>query len=573
MPALVPMRQQFRRLLNVVLAAKQDMYPLSDFLSYAPSLDSLADIPAGTRVVVRLDLDVPVEDGEVRDQTRLNAAVDTLSFCHARGWTQVLLGHIGRKGASLSPVCDALSSLLGKEVRFIDDWFDEEQHAVTGHCARTVSNAAPGSIMMLENVRRYPLEQALWTSSPDIELATMMYDAAVNLVASLGDIYINDAIAASNRDFSTAVLPLVMSRTALGSTIRSELTALARAQRASMVVMGGVKPDKLDDLEGIVERGFVKFVIVSGALALPLAKAQAEARGAETFSVGAAQSESAGSIRITSDRLDQAARIVSACSERGVRLLLPVDFVLASGESVTAIPADQLQFDIGPASRRLFAEALKDFVADQSASADTITLFYNGVPGKFEEPPFDQGTIELVHAIEGMARSGVEIYTGGGDGGRAFAMYGDIDLAAHAFAAGGTVLKGLSGRPLPMLNSVCVQRSARTWLGPNETASEIRAATSSSVLETVADGVTPSDRWAISPLVERLSGSLAQDDADAESAVCDALCRLGVLNKLGNLNYEAVSADRLAIDARLILQIANANLPSKYSAKSRASAC
>lgn len=430
-------------------ALAQSLATATDLGAVAQNVEVVGDgfnLQEGERVVIRADLDVPLRDGAVVDDARLEASAATLATCAASGCRVVVLGHIGRSGGTLEPVVDALARILGRPVRFLSDWLDEDALALSPHASQAARSLAPGEILVLENVRRYGIEQRLW-SDEVAQAGPDMFRLACTLEDAFGRTYVNEAIAASNRDFSAAVLPLAMTRRGLGSYLGGEIPHLASVQAVDTVVMGGLKADKLDDLERICGKPNTRRVIVSGTLAVSLLRARANLDGTR-FPLGRAGVDADAPYFASPARILQAEAIVRSCRSGDVDLVLPDDFVLDDGRIAAAIPDDGLQLDIGPASRERFAQVLK------SDDRPQRSLFYNGVPGKFEDADFAGGTQSLVQAVEAYARAGGAVYVGGGEGRSAFTKYADTSVATHVFTAGGTVLKAVSGRPLPMLNSL-----------------------------------------------------------------------------------------------------------------------
>jgi phosphoglycerate kinase len=454
-----PGRERFAGALRRIAFTEVDVGAISRARERLLPLSSLADLDAGSVVLVRADLDMAVADGEVRDLARIHAGLPTLRYCLDRGWRVVVFGHLGRHGASLAPVQRALGQELGRAVTLVDDWLDESRLRVTDQAVGTVEAAENSSIIMLENTRRYAIEQALWSvGSGDFpDVANRMYEVAADMRERLGSVFVNEAIAASNLDFSSCALPLVMQRAALGEFVSDELAALEAAADADIVVMSGLKANKLDDLEHIVERGNVRLVIVAGALAMSLRKAEGGLRG-EDVSIGLAERADDAPFYVAPDRVEQARRILLRARETSARVVLPVDFVLSDGTTARTIPPDQAQEDIGPASTDLFRDALTEMTERRSAEGP-VRLYFNGVPGRFEDPRFSSGTEALVGLIRDLRTAGVKAYVGGGEGRRALLQYGTLSDVEHAFTAGGTVLKAVTGRPLPFLTALEEQRA------------------------------------------------------------------------------------------------------------------
>ena len=451
------------------LAGASDHIPtLEDCLEAIPNLDSLDALPAGTRVLVRGDTDVVVQDdGSIPDDVRIRSLVDTLSFGGRRGWVQLVCGHRGRDPAlSLEPVARPLDSLLppetrgGQPVAFIGEWLDDQTGCVLASAAEQVAELPNGTIAVLENTRRYSLERALWNAG-DKEILGMAPRLTnyVNTVAeSLARVHVNEAFAASNRDLSSTLVPLGCQQVALGRYVDNELTRhVTRTRQADLVVFSGIKINKLDDLERILERGQVRIVIAAGGLALAL-KAAAAQRDGSDFGLGLAGDPNQARIYIPPERIEQAGTIYRKGLEAGVEFVLPVDFVLSDGSASRTIPDGEAQFDVGPETRADQVEAVGRFLESHRLGIEAghrpAIAFHNGVFGLFEEKAFETGTREFIGQLQRMTDAGVEVYVGGGEGGTALARYGQPDWVTHCFTAGGTILKALGNEPIPYIKAL-----------------------------------------------------------------------------------------------------------------------
>ena len=374
---------------------------------------------AGRRVLVRSDLNVPLEDGRITDDGRIRASVPTIKSITGRGGRAVVLAHLGRpKGApdpkySLQPVADRLGELLGRPVRFASD--------VVGESAQqTVAALQDGEVALLENVRFEPGE-----TKGDADLARRM--------AALGDVYVGDAFGAVHRAHSSVSgIPALLEH-ASGYLVVSELEVLQKLtmdpERPYVVVLGGSKvSDKLAVITSLL--GLVDKLLIGGGMCFTFLKAQ----GHEV-----------GDSLLEEDQLDAVRGMLATAAERGVELLLPTDVVVADDVSETAstqvvaadaIPAGWKGLDIGPESVRAFAAAL----------ADARTVFWNGPMGVFELAPFAQGTLGVAKAV---ASSGAFTVVGGGDSAAAVRQFGLDDEFSHISTGGGASLEYLEGRQLP----------------------------------------------------------------------------------------------------------------------------
>ena len=436
---------------------------LEALLAVIPRIDQLADVPEGHTVLIRSDLDTPLTNNEVQDLSRLESIVKTIEYSLSRKWTVILFGHIGRdKNNTLRPVCIALSSLLKKEIQFIADWIDEQSYSVKQEAADRIRSASPGTIFMLENTRKYQIECAPWKVDPDTfhDTSKAMYKLSEDIMTRLSDVEINEAIAASNLDYSSCSLPLLMKRTGLGFFIDSEMkTHINNVRKANMVVFSGLKIDKLDDLQGIIEREHLKRIISAGSLAMALRKGAAQLMG-QDFCIGLAESDKTKKYFIEDKRIEQAKHIIQKCRQKEIELILPVDFILDNGVVSKEIPPDRAQMDIGPETIRLFRKVLHNYINESKASAQQYVFFYNGVFGKFEDPRYEQGTREFIGMLRDLTRSGIATYAGGGEGRLALLKYGALGDVTHSFTSGGTVLKSLTNNHIGYLKSLYLQNYA-----------------------------------------------------------------------------------------------------------------
>jgi phosphoglycerate kinase len=434
--------------------------PLEDLLALIPRIDQLTDLPEGRVVLIRSDLDTPITNNEVEDISRLESITKTIEYSLARNWTIILFGHIGReKNNTLKPVCKALSSLLKREIQFIDDWIDEPLNCLTQETVDFIQSAKPGSIFMLENTRKYQIECALWKVDKDTvsDINKRMYTLSEDIVTRLSDIEINESIAASNLDYSSCALPLLMKKTGLGFFIDSEMkTHIKKVREANLVVFSGLKIDKLDDLQGIIDRNHLKKIISAGSLAMALTKAAAQLIGKD-FCIGLAENDKTKKYFIENKRIEQAKHIIQKCREKSIELILPVDYILDNGVVSQEIPPDRAQMDIGPETVRLFKTALHNYIKESRSSSQRYVLFYNGVFGKFEDPRYENGTREFISVLKDLTRSGIATYVGGGEGRLALLKYGALDDVTHSFTSGGTVLKSLTNNHIGYLKSLYLQ--------------------------------------------------------------------------------------------------------------------
>ncbi len=381
-----------------------------------------ADV-ASKRVLVRVDLNVPMENGVVTDTTRIERIVPTIRDLSSRGAKVILLAHFGRpKGErkvedSLKPVVEPLAKALGKPVAFADD-------CVGDVAAAAIDVLAPGEILLLENTRYHKGEEK---NDP----------ALVEKLAALGDLFVNDAFSAAHRAHaSTEGLAHKLPAYA-GRTMQAELTALGAAlgqpKRPVIAIVGGAKVStKIDLLENLVAK--VDILVIGGGMA-------------NTFL--AAQGIGVGKSLCEHDLAETAKRIMVKAEEAGCRIVLPVDAVVArefkagaasETVAVSAVPADAMILDVGPQSVAAVAAAI-----DEAA-----TLIWNGPLGAFEIQPFDTATVAAArHAAERTKAGKLLSVAGGGDTVSALNHAGVADDFTYVSTAGGAFLEWMEGKELP----------------------------------------------------------------------------------------------------------------------------
>ena len=377
----------------------------------------------GKRVLVRVDLNVPMQDGRVTDETRITRAAPTLVQLAKGGAKVVVLSHFGRpKGRdpsqSLQPLAAPLSRALGGiPVAFAPDCVGPE-------AARVVEALAPGGVALLENLRFHKEEEA-----NDPEFADRL--------ASLGDLYVNDAFSAAHRAHASTEGLAHRLPHAAGRLMQAELEALDAAlghpKHPVAALVGGAKVStKLDLLNSLVAK--VDLLIIGGAMANTLLLA----RGVEI-----------GRSLVEREMLDTARAIFAAAERAGCKIVLPVDAVTAAAlqpgvptatVAIGAVPEDRMILDIGPAS-----------VAAVTAELEkAATLVWNGPVGAFETAPFDAGTVAIARAVAGLVGQGsLMAVAGGGDTVAALAHAGVEDRLSYVSTAGGAFLEWLEGRELP----------------------------------------------------------------------------------------------------------------------------
>ena len=397
----------------------------------------------GKRVVMRVDFNVPIKEGVIKDDTRIKGALPSIKYVLDQGGSVVLMSHLGRpaeKGYeadfSLKPVAEYLSKMLGKPVTFAAD------------CAKADAEVAamkPGDIVMLENTRFYKEEQGKLKQkegqsdeefkAKKAELKEKQKELAKKL-ASYGDIYCNDAFGTAHRAHaSTAVITKYINTSVAGFLMEKEIEYLGNAVenpvRPFVAILGGAKvSDKLAVVSNLLTK--VNTLIIGGGMAYTFLKAQGHNVGSSLCEV---------------DQLDYAKNMIAKAKELGVNLLLPVDNIAADKFDANAntqvvgddIPDGWMALDIGPKTIELYSNAIKG----------AKTVVWNGPMGCFEMPAFSKGTFGVCAAVaEVKANGGVSII-GGGDSVAAVNKSGLADKMSHISTGGGASLEFLEGKELP----------------------------------------------------------------------------------------------------------------------------
>lgn len=389
-----------------------------------PAYKTLDDVDvAGKRVLLRVDLNVPMSKGVISDLTRITRVTPTIKELSKKGAKVILLSHFGRpKGApepksSLEPLAVALEREVGRTVAFAED------------CVGPVAEAAvaalkPGGILLLENTRFHKGEE---TNDP----------AFAAEVAKLGDIYVNDAFSAAHRAHATTEGIAHLLPAYAGRSMEAEIGYLSQAletpERPLAAIVGGAKVStKLDLLENLVKR--VQVLIIGGGMANTFLFAQGVAVGTSLC-----EKEMADTVR----------RITAAAKEAGCEIVLPVDVVVAPAfeagapdevVAVDAVPNDKMILDIGPQSVARIEALLQEIK----------TLVWNGPFGAFEIAPFERGTVRVAQAAAALAKAGkLKTVAGGGDTVSALTMAGVAEDMTYLSTAGGAFLEWLEGKTLP----------------------------------------------------------------------------------------------------------------------------
>jgi phosphoglycerate kinase len=442
---------------------------LEEYLSGIPRLECLGKLPGGTAVLIRGDVDAKPGPKVGEGDIRLRSMKETLDFGRQRGWKQIIFGHVGREPEkSLAKVAARLSEILDCPVTFIEDWLDPATVTIKDEAVKIIAQAAPGSVLMLQNTRKYDIERVLWKAKPaDLDkLAGNLAKLADEFAQKVAKVYIHEAFSAGSLDASSVVAPAAMEKVALGKYEAEQFDGhLKECLRAQMVVFSGLKIDKLDDLQAMIGRGAIRKVIAAGSLAAGLKKAACELEG-KPFDLGLSQDPAHKDkpYYIPQERVEQAKKMISEGRAKGIEFVLPVDFVLQDGKVSETIGPGNQQFDVGPASSALYEKAVGDFIAAHKSDRPAAVVFHNGVFGMFEDPRFEEGTKKFIPQLKRLTDAGIKVYIGGGEGGLALEKYGKPDWVTYCFTAGGTVLNALGSEPVPYLVAL---KMAAEKMGPS----------------------------------------------------------------------------------------------------------
>lgn len=382
---------------------------------------------SGKKVLIRCDFNVPMNDkGEITDDIRIKSALPTIKYIIDNGGKAVIMSHLGRpKGEakpefSLKPISEKLSELLGKKVTFADD-----DKVVSEKTKNIVNDMKEGEVVLLQNTR-YRSEE------------TKNGEDFAKELASLGDVYVNDAFGTAHRAHASNVGVSKLLPSAVGYLVKKEIDimgkAMANPEKPFIAILGGAKvSDKIGVIENLLDK--VDSIIIGGGMVFTFLKA----KGLEI-----------GSSLIEEDKVDLAKDILKKAKEKNVDFLLPTDVVVArefkndtefKTVDVENIPDDMMGLDIGEKSVKLFSDAIKN----------AKTVVWNGPMGVFEMSNFANGTMKVAQA---MADSKAVTIIGGGDSAAAVEQSGLDDKMTHISTGGGASLEFFEGKELPGIQAI-----------------------------------------------------------------------------------------------------------------------
>ena len=376
---------------------------------------------AGKKVLVRVDFNVPLAGGRVSDDTRIKAHLPTLTALREAGAKIALVSHLGRpKGTvnlkyTLEPVGEELAKLTGWPVRFVSDCIGEKVD-------EAVADWKDGEVLLLENVRFHPEEE-----KNDMEFAK-------KLVKNF-DVFVMDAFSAAHRAHASTRAAAELIPSFSGKLIDREITMLSAARdepkKPFVLILGGAKvSDKIAVVENMLKKADT--ILIGGGMAFTFLKAQG-------LEIGKSLCET--------EKLDFAAKMLEEAKALGVKILLPVDAIVAPEFKADAIPQDEMGLDIGPETAKLFA---KEILAAK-------TVLWNGPMGVFEMPAFAKGTEAVAKALADATANGALTVVGGGDSAAAIALFKMEDKVSHVSTGGGASLEFFEGKSLPGIEPYVVE--------------------------------------------------------------------------------------------------------------------
>ncbi|KAJ3908389.1 phosphoglycerate kinase [Lentinula edodes] len=393
----------------------------------------------GKRVLIRVDFNVPLQDGKITNPARIVAALPTIKYALENGASAVILmSHLGRPDGkvnekySLKPVAAELESLISKPVTFLKDCVGPEVEDA-------VSSASLGSVILLENLRFHIEEEGSvknkdgTKTKADAAKVTEFRDG----LTKLGDVYVNDAFGTAHRAHSSMV-GVKLPQRAAGFLVKKELEFFAKAlekpERPFLAILGGAKvSDKILLIENMLDK--VNSLIICGGMAFTFKKTL------ENISIGNSLFDAPGSEKVKG--------LVEKAKKNNVKLVFPVDYITAdkfdkdattgTASETEGIPDGWMGLDAGPKSQKLFRQTV----------LEAKTILWNGPPGVFEFPAFSAGSKSLLDANIEAASKGAVVIVGGGDTATLVAQHKSEDKLSHVSTGGGASLELLEGKILP----------------------------------------------------------------------------------------------------------------------------
>ncbi|PPQ66879.1 hypothetical protein CVT26_009819 [Gymnopilus dilepis] len=393
----------------------------------------------GKRVLIRVDFNVPIQDGKITNPARIVAALPTIKYALENGAKAVILmSHLGRPDGkvvdkySLKPVAGELEKQLNKDVIFLPD-------CVGPDVEKAVNSAPEGAVILLENLRFHIEEEGSVKNKDGSK--TKADQAAVakfrEELTKLGDVYVNDAFGTAHRAHSSMV-GVKLPQRAAGFLVKKELEYFAKAlenpERPFLAILGGAKvSDKIQLIDNMLDK--VNSLIICGGMAFTFKKTL------ENVAIGNSLFDEAGSKKV--------GELVEKAKKNNVKLVFPVDYITADKfdkEANTGVATDEQGIpegwqglDAGPKSRELYRQTV----------LEAKTILWNGPPGVFEFPKFAEGSKALLDAAVEAVQKGATVIVGGGDTATVVAQFGDESKLSHVSTGGGASLELLEGKTLP----------------------------------------------------------------------------------------------------------------------------
>lgn len=382
------------------------------------------------KALIRVDFNVPVSGGKVGDVTRIEAAKPTIKKILNDGGSVILMSHLGRpegkeKKYSLEQIVDTVSEVLGVNTKFVDDCVGEKAESAAG-------NLKPGEVLLLENLRFYKEE-----TKGDSSFAEQL--------SKLGDIYVNDAFGTAHRAHaSTTIVAQYFDEKCFGYLLQKEIESLNKvlgsAEKPVTAILGGAKvSSKITVIENILDK--VDHLIIGGGMAFTFVKAKGG---------------NVGNSLVEEDKQELALEILKSAEEKGVKIHLPQDSVIADDFSENAnkdtkptaeIPEGWMGLDAGPKTIESFSKVI----------SESKTILWNGPVGVFEMEAFSNGTIKVGEAIGKATAGGAFSLVGGGDSVSAVKKFNLEDQMSYVSTGGGAMLEMLEGKSLPGIDAILKQ--------------------------------------------------------------------------------------------------------------------